>query len=141
MPISNDPASLPQRFDEYARIVEEIVLRGIEHPLCELKRALSLDRGDLGDRLDFIKLLQGLANSHTDTECLIVVGADQKESKFFNIDNADDFDPARISPIVAKYLSPEPKYEIFNNMRASGGRTVRTDRDGSSTASSNRGPG
>ncbi len=97
------------------------MLRGIEHPLCELKRALSLDRGDLGDRLDFIKLLQGLANSHADTECLIVVGADQKESKFFNIDNADDFDPARISPIVAKYLSPEPKYEIFNNMRAPSG--------------------
>ena len=97
------------------------MLRGIEHPLCELKRTLSLDRGDLGDRLDFIKLLQGLANSHADTECLIVVGADQKESSFFNVENADDFDPARISPIVTKYLSPEPKYEIFNNMRAPGG--------------------
>ena len=97
------------------------MLRGIEHPLCELKRTLSLDRGDLGDRLDFIKLLQGLANSHADTECLIVVGADQKESSFFNVENADDFDPARISPIVTKYLSPGPKYEIFNNMRAPGG--------------------
>lgn len=97
------------------------MLRGIEHPLCELKRTLSLDRGDLGDRLDFIKLLQGLADSHADTECLIVVGADQKESSFFNVENADDFDPARISPIVTKYLSPEPKYEIFNNMRAPGG--------------------
>lgn len=118
MPVSNDPVSLSQRFDEYARTVEEIVLRGIEHPSCELKRTLSLDRGDLGDRLDFIKLLQGLANSHGDTECLIVVGADQKEAKFFNVENADGFDPARVSPIVAKYLSPEPKYEIFNNMRA-----------------------
>lgn len=121
MPASNDPVALPQRFDEYAHTVEGIVLRGIEHPLCELKRTLSLDRGDLGDRLDFIKLLQGLANSHADTECLIVVGADQKESSFFNVENADDFDPARISPIVTKYLSPEPKYEIFNNMRAPGG--------------------
>ena len=121
MPASTDPVSLPQRFDEYAHTVEGIVLRGIEHPLCELKRTLSLDRGDLGDRLDFIKLLQGLANSHADTECLIVVGADQKESSFFNVENADDFDPARISPIVTKYLSPEPKYEIFNNMRAPGG--------------------
>jgi len=97
------------------------VLRGIEHPSCELKRTLSLDRGELGDRLDFIKLMQGLANSHSDSECLIIIGADQKESKFFNVENADDFDPARLSPIFAKYLSPEPKYEIFNNMRAPGG--------------------
>jgi len=86
-----------------------------------LKRTLSLDRGDLGDRLDFIKLMQGLANSHADTECLIIIGADQKERRFCNIESADDFDPARISPILAKYLSPEPKYEIFNNMRAPGG--------------------
>jgi hypothetical protein len=121
LPASNDPASLPQRFDEYARTVEGIVLRGIEHPSCELKRSLSLDRGELGDRLDFIKLIQGLANSHSDSECLIIIGADQKEGKFFNVDNADDFDPSRISPILSKYLSPEPKYEIFNNMRALGG--------------------
>lgn len=52
------------------------MLRGIEHPSCELKRTLSLDRGELGDRLDFIKLMQGLANSHSDSECLIVIGAD-----------------------------------------------------------------
>lgn len=62
--------------------------------------------------------MQGLANSHADTECLIVVGADQKERRFCNIEKADGFDPARISPILAKYLSPEPKYEIFTNMRA-----------------------
>lgn len=120
MPTSNDPASLTQRFDEYARTVEGIVLRGIEHPSCELKRTLSLGRGELGDRLDFVKLMQGLANSHSDSECLIVIGADQKEGRFFNVENADDFDPARISPMLAKYLSPEPKYEIFNNMRAPG---------------------
>jgi hypothetical protein len=45
------------------------------------------------------------------------IGADQ-ESEFFNVENSEDFDPARTSPILAKYLSPEPKYEIFNNMRA-----------------------
>jgi hypothetical protein len=121
LPTLNGPASLPQRFDEYARTIEGIVLRGIEHPSCELKRTLTLDRGELGDRLDFVKLLQGLANAHSDSECLIVIGADQNERKFFDVANAAEFDPARVSPILAKYLSPEPKIEIFNNMCAPGG--------------------
>lgn len=97
------------------------MLRGIEHSSCELKQSLSLNRGELGDRLDFVKLMHGLANSRSDSECLIIIGANQKGCKFCNVENADDFDPARISPILAKYLSPEPKYEIFNNMRAPGG--------------------
>jgi hypothetical protein len=113
--------SLPQRFDVLARTVEGIVLRGIEHPACELKRTVTLSKDDLTDRLDFIKLIQGLANSHAGTECLIVIGADQKEKKFYDVSNADDFDPARMSPILAKYLSPEPKYEVFNDMRVSTG--------------------
>ena len=80
MPESTDPnlsASLPQRFDDYAKTVEDIVLRGIEHPACELKRAVNISRG--GDRLEFLKLVQGQANSHTKGERLIVIGADQKE--------------------------------------------------------------
>jgi hypothetical protein len=114
-------ASLPERFDLFARTVESIVLRGIEHPACELKRAVALSKENLTDRLDFVKLIQGLANSHAGTECLVVIGADQKEKKFYEVSNADDFDPARMSPILAKYLSPEPKYEVFNDMRASTG--------------------
>jgi hypothetical protein len=118
---SNDATSLPLRFDIFAQTVEGIVLRGIEHPACELKRTVTLSKDNLTDRLDFVKLIQGLANSHADTECLIVIGADQKERKFFDVSDADDFDPARMSPILAKYLSPEPKYEVFNDMRASTG--------------------
>jgi hypothetical protein len=121
LPASDGPASLPQRFDEYARTIEAIVLRGIEHPSCELKRALTLERDELGDRLDFVKFLQGLANSHSDSECIIVIGADQKERKFIDLNNAAEFDPARVGSILAKYLSPEPEIEIFNNMRAPGG--------------------
>jgi hypothetical protein len=75
-------ASLPERFDLFARTVESIVLRGIEHPACELKRAVALSKENLTDRLDFVKLIQGLANSHAGTECLVVIGADQKEKKF-----------------------------------------------------------
>jgi hypothetical protein len=124
MPESTDPslaAALPERFDSYAKTVEGIVLRGIEHPACELKRSVTLSKDDLTDRLEFVKLVQGLANSHVGTECLIVIGADQREKKFFEVTNASDFDPARLSPILAKYLAPEPIYEVFNDMRASTG--------------------
>jgi hypothetical protein len=113
--------SLAQRFDGYGEIVEGIVLRGIEHPSCELKRAVAISKGgDTTDRLDFIKLLQGVANSHSTGECLIVIGADQKEAKFIEVDNADDFDPARLSPMFSKFLAPEPRYEIFK-LKASTG--------------------
>jgi hypothetical protein len=124
MPESTDPslaAALPERFDSYGKTVEGIVLRGIEHPACELKRNVTLSKDDLTDRLDFVKLVQGLANSHVGTECLIVIGADQREKKFFEVANAADFDPAKLSPILAKYLAPEPVYEVFNDMRASSG--------------------
>ena len=114
-------ASLPHRFDAFAETVEGIVLRGIEHPACELKRTVTISKDDLGDRLDFVKLIQGLANSHAGTESLIVVGADQKAKSFVEVSNADEFDAAKISPILAKYLSPEPQYEVFNDMRASSG--------------------
>jgi hypothetical protein len=123
MPESKGPnltASLPERFDNYSDLVEGIVLRGIEHPACELKRAVTIAKSDLADRLEFVKFFQGLANSHTKSECLIVIGADQKECKFFDMANSDEFDPAKFSPIIAKYLSQEPKYEI-NNMKASSG--------------------
>jgi hypothetical protein len=124
MPESTDSslaAALPERFDSYGKTVEGIVLRGIEHPACELKRTVTLSKEDLTDRLDFVKLVQGLANSHAGTECLIVIGADQKEKKFFEVANAADFDPAKLSPILSKYLSPEPSYEVFNDMRAATG--------------------
>lgn len=107
--------------DGYGKTIEGIVLRGIEHQACELKRSVTLSKDDLTDRLDFVKLFQGLANSHVGTECLIVIGADQKEKKFFKVANAADFDAAKLSPILAKYLAPEPVYEVFNDMRASSG--------------------
>ena len=57
MPPSRDPtdaAALPERFDGYGKIVEGIVLRGIEHQACELKRSVTLSKDDLTDRLDFV---------------------------------------------------------------------------------------
>src|SRR5271157_6014391 len=86
----HNATSLAQRFDTFAQTVEGIVLRGIEHPACELKRTVTLSKDDLTDRLDFVKLIQGLANSHAGTECLIVIGADQKEKKFFEVSNRSE---------------------------------------------------
>src|SRR6202035_3587009 len=74
---TNGVMSLSDRFDTFAQMVEGIVLRGIEHPACELKRTVTLSKDDLTDRLDFVRLIQGLANSHAGTECLVVIGADQ----------------------------------------------------------------
>ena len=118
---ADSTSSLSQRFDALCEIVEDVVLRGIEHPACELKRNVTVSRENLADRLDFVKFIQGVANSHSDSECLIVIGADQTERAFFDVTNAQDFDPARLSPILAKYLAPEPIYEIFHNMQASTG--------------------
>jgi len=115
--------SLSERFDRYKEIVEGIVLRGIEDPSCELKRSLNLGRENLRDRLEFLKLLQGLANSHTTGERLIIIGADQPNKCFCHVDNATDFDPAPVSQILEKYLDPLPRFNIFNNLLAPGGET------------------
>ncbi len=120
-PRQNADGTLVERFDNYGTIIEGVVLRGLEHQSCELKRAVSIDKSDMGGRLEFVKFFQGLANSHTKVDCLIVIGADQKEKKFFDVKNADDFDGAKLSSILAKYLYPEPLYEVFNNMKASTG--------------------
>jgi hypothetical protein len=45
----------------------------------ELKRTATISRDNLADRLDFIKLVQVLANAHIVDERFIVVGTDQKE--------------------------------------------------------------
>ncbi len=61
----NRPAiTLAERFDQYCTEVEQIVSRGIEHPRFELKREVTISRENLADRLDFVKLVQGLANAH-----------------------------------------------------------------------------
>lgn len=65
-----------------------------------------------------------MANSHSTGESLIVIGADQKAAKFIEVDNADDFDPARLSPMISKFLAPEPRYEIFKLKASTGEQYV-----------------
>lgn len=117
------PVTLAERFDHYCAEVQQIVTRGIEHPRFELKRSATISREQLADRLDFVKLIQGVANAHIAEERFIVVGADQKERKFFNVQNAAEFDPANLSQILSKYLDPQPRLEVFNNARAESGES------------------
>jgi hypothetical protein len=115
--------TLAERFDRYRVAVQQVVERGIEHPSYELKRAVTISKDNLADRLDFVKLIQGLANAHIAEERFIVIGADQKEHKFYNVGNVNEFDPATLSQIIAKYLDPPPRLEVFNNIRADGGES------------------
>jgi hypothetical protein len=120
---NRSPITLAERFDRYRVAVQQVVERGIEHPSYELKRAVTLSKDNLADRLDFVKLIQGLANAHIAEERFIVIGADQKERKFYNVANVNEFDPATLSQIIAKYLDPPPQLEVFNNIRADGGES------------------
>src|SRR5438874_3744294 len=114
---------LSERFDGYRAEIQKIVERGIEHPKYELKRALTVAKENLADRLDFIKLIQGVANAHIAEERFIVIGADQKERKFYNVTNVQEFDQADLSQIITKYLDPVPRLEVFNNIQADGGES------------------
>jgi hypothetical protein len=120
---NRSPITLAERFDRYRVAVQQVVERGIEHPSYELKRAVTISKDILADRLDFVKLIQGLANAHIAEERFIVIGADQKERKFYNVENVNEFDPATLSQIIAKYLDPPPRLEVFNNVRADGGES------------------
>ena len=117
------PITLAQRFDRYREEVQQIVSRGIEHPRYELKRCATVARENLADRLDFVKLIQGVANAHINEERFIVIGADQKEKRFFNVENFNEFDPASLSQIVSKYLDPQPRFDVFNTYRTDTGES------------------
>jgi hypothetical protein len=82
---NRSPITLAERFDRYRFAVQQVVERGIEHPSYELKRAVTVSKGNLADRLDFVKLIQGLANAHMEEERFVVIGADQKDRKFYNV--------------------------------------------------------
>jgi hypothetical protein len=87
---------------------------------CELKRSATISRDSLADRLDFVKLIQEV-NADLDEDKFIVIGADQEERTFYDVPNAAEFDPAKLAAVLAKYLQPHPRIEVFNNMRSDSG--------------------
>jgi hypothetical protein len=118
------PPALSERLQKCLVEIQTLVRQGVEHPSFEFKRTASLAREDLDDRLDFIKFLQGVANSEASEERCVVIGADPTEKQFYAVTNAAEFDPARVSPVLAKYLDPVPNIEIFNNLQTDDGRPL-----------------
>jgi hypothetical protein len=113
--------TLAERVTRYKIEVEQIVGLGIEHAQYELKRAATVRKEDIAERLDFVKLVQGLANADSSQERFIVIGADQKAKAFFSISNQQEFDPAAVQQIIAKYLHPVPAIEVFNTLQTANG--------------------
>jgi hypothetical protein len=68
-----------------------------------------------------VKFIQGVANADLAEEKFIVIGADQKERKFYDVPNAAEFDPAKLAAVLSMYLHPQPRIEVFNNMRSESG--------------------
>lgn len=109
--------SLSKRIERYQAEIEKLVKQGTEHPNYEFKRQVSISQNDLADKLDFVKQIQGTANSLIDGERFLVIGADQREKKFYPVTNVREFDPANLGQIVGKYLDPQPQFEIFNSLQ------------------------
>ncbi len=117
------PVTLAARIARYQAEVEQIVRLGVEHLQYELKRSVTVRKEDLADRLDFVKLVQGLANAHSAQERFIVIGADQKKKAFCGVENKEDFDPAKLHGIIAKYLFPTPAIEVFHTLQTADGNS------------------
>lgn len=113
--------TLSTRIERYRVEVQRLVSSGAEHPQYEFKRCISLARESLADRLDFIKLVQGLANSEIAEERFVIIGADQREKRFHAVDDVAQFDSAKISQLFSKYLDPLPTFEIFNALQTDDG--------------------
>jgi hypothetical protein len=121
----NDPeprGTLAERVEQYRREIQSLIERGVEHPRFEFKRSCSISRDNLDDRLDFVRLLQGVANAEVSGERCITIGADPKEKRFYPVSNAAEFDPATVANVLAKYLDPPPRLQVFNNLVTDAGQ-------------------
>ena len=109
-----EPPQPSERIQKYHAEVQSLVKQGGEQPRFEFKRTASLKRENLDERFSFIKLLQGLANAEIDAERCVVIGADPKEKQFFSVDNAEEFDAAKISQVLTAYLDPLPRFNVYH---------------------------
>jgi hypothetical protein len=115
-------ATLSARLEAYRVEIQNLVKNGVEHPRFEFKREWSIQRENLEDRLDFIKLMQSIANAELAAERCIIIGADPKEKSFYPVTNTAEFDAAAVSDILGKYLDPVPRFEVFNGLLTDDGK-------------------
>ncbi len=83
-----DPGKLSERVNSYRVEAQQIVATGAEHPCWELTRQASLNRDQIEEKADFVKLVQGMANAHIREERVLIIGADQKNKAFRAVSNA-----------------------------------------------------
>jgi hypothetical protein len=109
--MSPEEPSPSARVENLRREIQQLVAEGIESPCFELTRKCSLASGDKKSQTDFVKTIQGMANAYPPIERSYVIGADQKEKKFFPIEKPQEFDSANVRQILEKYLEPLPSFE------------------------------
>ena len=115
--------ALSERVEKHRQEIQSLIKQSVEHPRFEFKRSCSISRDNLDDRLDFIKLLQGVTNAEVAGERCITIGADPNEKLFYPVTNTEEFDPATVSGVVAKYLDPPPRFQVFNNLHTDAGQS------------------
>src|SRR2546425_1022249 len=113
---NTDRGTLSERVNRYRIEAQQIVAAGAEHPCWELTRQATVNKNQIQERADFVKLVQGIANAHLREERVLIIGADQKNKAFQPVSNAPEFDPARVSDVLDRYLSPKPVLEVFNSL-------------------------
>jgi hypothetical protein len=120
---SDQPTTVSQRQSKLGDEIERLVASGTEHPTFEFKRQLSYSKENPVERADFIKLVQGMANAQPGQERVLVIGGDQRDRAFCEVKNIQEFDPARISPVLEAYLNPVPLFECFNSFISPDGKS------------------
>ena len=105
--------STAAKIADLCREIQQLVRGGNETPGFELTRKCSLASADRKSQTDFAKTVQGLANAYPPSERVYVIGADQREKKFFSIERPQEFDQANVRQILEKYLEPLPLFDAL----------------------------
>ncbi len=113
---NSDPPQLSDRVKRYREEVVRVVGLGVEHPCFELTQQASIGKENSKEKADFLKLIQGLANAHLQEERFLVIGADKKNRTFVAVANLTEFDPANVSKVLRRFLSPMPAVEVFDSL-------------------------
>jgi len=99
------------KWEHLRREIEALVSKGMESPRFEFTRKCSLSANDRKSQADFAKTIQGMSNAYPAEERIYIVGADQRERKFYPLDNAREFDSANVRQILESLLEPTPLFE------------------------------
>jgi hypothetical protein len=104
--------------------IDALVLQGAETPRYEFTSQCCLAGTNRKSQVDFAKTLQGMANCLPPEDRVYVIGADQRQKCFTNVENVRDFDSANVGQILNKYLEPVPKFDSYPMQARCGGSYV-----------------